>query len=106
MGQAHLATAFLAQPTGPFSLRPRQGSPEALDGDANSGERWRGEVGPWFREMAGEVGDSIWSVVKEEAHRRVVSMGVQLGRRGTTVRDGVRWWRSAAHGSGRWSGHG
>jgi hypothetical protein len=36
--------------------------------DANSGERWRREMGPWVREMAGEVGDTIWSPAKEEAH--------------------------------------
>jgi hypothetical protein len=52
--------------------------------------------------MAGEVGDSIWSPVKEEAHQRVVSTMAQLGRRVTAVRAGVWWWRLAAHGSGRW----
>jgi hypothetical protein len=49
-----------------------------------------GEVGSWVREMAGEVGDPIWSPVKEEAHQRAVSMGAWLGRRGTAVRGGVR----------------
>jgi hypothetical protein len=62
-------------------------------------------VGPWVEEMAGEVGDPIWSLVKEEAHQRAVSMGAQLSQRGTVVRGDVRWWRLAAHGSGRWSGH-
>jgi hypothetical protein len=53
-----------------------------------------------------EVGDLL------EAHRgggltsEVVSTGVQLGRRGTVVRGGVRWWWLTARGSGRWSGHG
>jgi hypothetical protein len=82
------------------------GTPKALDGGADSGEQWRGEVGPWVREMAGEVGDPIWSPVKEEAHHRAVSMGVWLGQRGTAVRGGVRCWRLVARGSGRWSGHG
>jgi hypothetical protein len=31
--------------------------------------------GPWVGELAGEVGDSIWSPAKEEAHQRVVSVG-------------------------------
>jgi hypothetical protein len=34
-----------------------------LDSGADSGERRRGEVGPWDGEMAGEVGDSISSPV-------------------------------------------
>jgi hypothetical protein len=37
-------------------------------------------VGPWVGEMADEVGDSIWSLVKEEAHQRSVSTGAQLGK--------------------------
>jgi hypothetical protein len=47
-----------------------------------------------------------------EAHRRggltegVVFTGAQLDRRGMAVRGGVRWWWSAARGSGRWLGHG
>jgi hypothetical protein len=63
-------------------------------------------VGSCVGEMAGEVGDSIWPLAKEEAHERVVSTGAQLNQRGTMVRGGGQWWRSAAHGSGRWSGHG
>jgi hypothetical protein len=47
----------------------------ALDGGTDSGERRRGEVGPWVGEMAGEVVDSIWSPVKEEDHQRAVSTG-------------------------------
>jgi hypothetical protein len=46
-----------------------------LDGSVDSSERRCGEVGPWVREMANEVGDSIWSPTKEEAHQRAVSMG-------------------------------
>jgi hypothetical protein len=106
MGQPHLATAFPAQPKGPFGSRPKQGSSAALDGGPDSGERRRGEVGPWVGEMAGEVVDSIWSPVKEEDHQRAVSTGARLGRRGTAVRGGVQWWRSAIRGSERWSGHG
>jgi hypothetical protein len=87
---------------GPFGRRLKQGSSVALDGRANSGEQQRGEVGPWVKEMAGEVGDSIWSPVKEEAHQRAVSTGVRLGRTGTTVRGSIQWWRSAANGSKRW----
>jgi hypothetical protein len=34
-----------------------------------------------------------------------VSTGARLGWRGTTVRGGIRWWRSVARGWGRWSGH-
>jgi hypothetical protein len=77
-----------------------------LDGGTDSDKQRRGEVGPWVGEMAGEVGDPIWSPVKEEAHQRAVFTGSWLGRRGTAVRGGVRWWRSAAHGSGRCLGHG
>jgi hypothetical protein len=83
-----------------------RGTTKELDGGTNSGEQLRGEVGSWVGEMAGEVGDPIWSPVKEEAHQRAVSMGARNGQRGTVVRGDVRWWRSAAHGSGRWSGHG
>jgi hypothetical protein len=32
---------------------------------AGSDEQRRGEVGPWVGEMAREVGDPIWSSVKE-----------------------------------------
>jgi hypothetical protein len=106
MGQAHLATAFPTQPTEPFGLRPKQGSTEVLDGGVDSGERRHGEVGSWVGEMAGEVGDSIWPPTKEEAHQRVASMGARLSWRGTAVSGSVRWWRSAARGLGRWSGHG
>jgi hypothetical protein len=35
-----------------------------------------------------------------------VSTGAWLDRRGTVVRGGVRWWRSTARGSERWSRHG
>jgi hypothetical protein len=70
-----LATAFPAQPTGPFGPRPKQGSSATLDGGADSGERRRGEVGPWVGEMDGEVGKSIRSLAKEEAHQRAVSTG-------------------------------
>jgi hypothetical protein len=77
----------------------------ALNGGTDSGERRRGEVGPSVREMAGEVGDSIRSLMKEEAHQRPMSMGAWLGQRGTVVRGGVRWWRSAARNWRRWSGH-
>jgi hypothetical protein len=80
---------MMAQPTGPFDPRPRQGNPKALDGGVDSSEQRHGEVGPWVGEMAGEVGDPIWSLAKEEAHQRAVSMGVRLGRRGTAVRGGV-----------------
>jgi hypothetical protein len=65
MGQAHLATAFPAQPTEPFGPRPKQGSTEVLDGGVDSGERRRWEVGPWVSEITGEVGDSIWLPTKE-----------------------------------------
>jgi hypothetical protein len=75
MGQAHLATAFPAQPTGPFGLRPKQGSYAAHDGSADFGERRHSEVGPWVVEMAGEVGDSDWSPTKEEAHQRAAVGG-------------------------------
>jgi hypothetical protein len=68
MGQAHLATAFPTQPTGPFSPRPKHGSIEALNGSVDFDERRRGEVGSWVGEMASEVGDSIWPPAKEEAH--------------------------------------
>jgi hypothetical protein len=94
MGQAHLATAFPAQLTEPFGLRPKQGSTEALDGGVDSCERRRGEVGPWVGEMAGEVGDSIWLPAKEKAHQRAVSMGARLDRRGMAV-------RAASGGGGR-----
>jgi hypothetical protein len=60
---------------GPFGPRSKQGSSTALDGGADSGEWRRGEVGPWVGEMADEVGDSIWSPVKDEAHQRAVSTG-------------------------------
>jgi hypothetical protein len=33
-------------------------------------------------------------------------VGARLSQRGTVVRGDVRWWRSVAHSSGRWSGHG
>jgi hypothetical protein len=65
MGQTHLATAFPPRPMGPFGPRPKQGSSAALDGGADSGEQRHGEVGPWVREMAGEVRDSIQSLAKE-----------------------------------------
>jgi hypothetical protein len=81
------------------------GTSKTLDGGTDSGEQWHSEVGPWVGEMADQVGDPIWSPVKEEAHQRAVSMGAWLDRRGTTVRGGVRWWRPVAHGSGRWSRH-
>jgi hypothetical protein len=49
-----------------------------------------------------EVGDML------EVHQAggaliggVVSTGARLGRRGTAVRGGVRWWWSTARGSGR-----
>jgi hypothetical protein len=48
---------------------------EVLYGGVDSSDRRRGEVGPWVGEMADEVGDSIWPPVKEEDHRRVVSLG-------------------------------
>jgi hypothetical protein len=96
----------LPSPRG-LSARGRdRGIPKALDCGADSDEQWCSEVGPWVGEMAGEVGDPIWSPVKEEAHQRVVSTRARLGRRGTVVRGGVRWWRSATDGSRRWSGHG
>jgi hypothetical protein len=60
---------------GPFGPRSKQGSSTALDGGADSGEWRRGEVGSWVGEMADEVGDSIWSPVKEEDHQRAVSTG-------------------------------
>jgi hypothetical protein len=75
-----------------------------LDGGVDSGERRRGEVGPWVGEMAGEVGDSIWPLVKEKAHQRAVSTGAWLGRRGTAVRGDVWWWRSTAREGGRDTG--
>jgi hypothetical protein len=106
MGQAHLATAFPTQPTEPFGPWPKQGSTEALNGGVDSGKRRRSEVGLWVGEMAGEVGDSIWPPVKEEAHQSAMSTGARLSRMGTAVRGGVRWWRSAARDSGRSSGHG
>jgi hypothetical protein len=61
-----------------------------LDSGADSGERRRGEMGSWVGEMAGDVGDSIWSSVKEEAHQRAVSTGAQLGWREMAVEDGVQ----------------
>jgi hypothetical protein len=64
-----------------------------LAGGTDSDKQRRGEVGPWVGEMAGEVGDPIWSPVKEEAHQRAVFTGAWLGWRGTAVRGGVRWWR-------------
>jgi hypothetical protein len=105
MGQAHLATGLPGPAHGTFGPRPRQGSPEARDGGTDSGMWQRAEVGPWVREMAGEVGDSIWSLAKEEAHQRAVSTGAWLRQRGTAVRGGIRWWRWVARGSGRWSGY-
>jgi hypothetical protein len=71
---------------------------------AGSDEQWRGEVGPRVGEMAGEVGDPIWSPVKEEAHQRGFTEGG--GRKPLTV----GWWsgggrrlegRGAAVSSGR-----
>jgi hypothetical protein len=100
MGQAHLATAFPIQPKGLFGPRPKDGRTEVLDGCVNSVVRRRGKVGPWVCEMVGEVGDTIWSPAKEEAHQRAGSTGARLCRRGTTMRGDVRWWRSAAWGSG------
>jgi hypothetical protein len=97
---------MMAKPMGPFDPRSRQGNPEALDADADSDEQRHGEVGPWVGKMVGEVGDPIWSPAKEEAQQRVVSTGVCLGRRGTAVRGGVRWWRLVARSSGRLSEHG
>jgi hypothetical protein len=76
-----------------------------LDDGTDSGEQRRSEVGLWVEEMADEVGDPIWSPMNEEAHQRALSIGAWLGQRGMTVRGGVQWWRSAAHGLGRWSGH-
>jgi hypothetical protein len=97
MGQAHLATCLPSPAHGAFRPEAEAGEPQ--------GARRRGELGSWVGEMAGEVADPIWSPAKEEAHQRAVSTGARLGQRGTTVRGGVRWWRWAAHGSGRWSGH-
>jgi hypothetical protein len=77
-----------------------------LDSGADSGERQRGEMGSWVGEMAGDVGDSIWSSVKEEAHQRAVSTRARLCWRGMAVEGGVQWWGSLAHGSERLSGHG
>jgi hypothetical protein len=104
-GPSPLATGLPEPAHGAFHPRPRQGSPEALDGGVDFGERRCGEVGSWVGEMAGEVGDPIWLPAKEEAHQRAVSTGARLGRRGTTVRGDVQWWRSVARGSGRWLGH-
>jgi hypothetical protein len=98
---------MMAQPTGPFSLRPRQENSQGTYGGVDSGEQRRGEVGPWVGEMASEVGDPIWSSVKKEAHQRAVFVGAWLGWRGTTMRGGIRWWRSAAGGrdmGGHWDG--
>jgi hypothetical protein len=64
---------------------------------AGSDEQWRGEVGPRVGEMAGEVGDPIWSPVKEEAHQRGFTEGG-----GTTDGSLVEWWRASTRGS--WSG--
>jgi hypothetical protein len=106
LGHTLPASGRKPQPTGPFGLRPKQGSSTAIDGGADSGERQCSEVGPWVGEMAGEVGVLIWSPAKKEAHQRAVSTGAWLDQWGTTVMDSVRCWRLAARGSGRWSGHG
>jgi hypothetical protein len=45
---------------------------------AGSGEQRCGEVGPWVGEMAGEVGDPIWSPVKEETHQRGFTMATHM----------------------------
>jgi hypothetical protein len=82
----------------PWGLSARgrdRGTPKRLNSSANSGEHWRGEVVPWVGEMACEVGDLIWSPVKEEGHQRAVSTGGGLGRIGTAV-------RGTSDGGGRW----
>jgi hypothetical protein len=63
----------------------------------------RGEVGPWVREMAGEVGDPIWSPMKEEAHQRgfmTTTHAHRGGGRGTTGGRPEEWWRAPAQRSG------
>jgi hypothetical protein len=51
--------------------------------------------------LHGTVGKQLEEHQRGGLTRGVVSMGAWLGRRGTSVRGGVRWWWSAAHGSRR-----
>jgi hypothetical protein len=66
-----------------------------------SGEQRRGEVGPSVREMASELGDPIWSPVKEEAHKRGFTVGMRACGWGGPP---VIGWRSG--GGRRLRGHG
>jgi hypothetical protein len=92
------------RPTRPWRPSPQglsaqgwdRGTREVLDGEADSSEQRHGEVGSWVGEMVGEVGDPIWSPVKEEAHQRVVSTRCGSAR-------GKRRWGAMSSGGGRWT---
>jgi hypothetical protein len=97
--------SFWPEPAGP---NRKQGSSVPWRGQrwwwSDFGEPRRGEVGPWVGEMAGEVGDPIWSPVKEEAHQRGFTTATRArgGEGGITSGRPEEWWRAPARRS--WSG--